>query len=131
MSRYASLACPRTRKLLWLGKAIFKQQKGTEGASSVVDRFHIGSAEEPPNYRRDLLNQVLWKFLAEHTGMDLRVVVEGDGFDVDDYVEIGGDSEGDVPFDRYIKDSELPPSRDQGGRRLALPYPARGEESDD
>jgi hypothetical protein len=63
----------------------------------------MGSAEEPPNWERKQLNQVLWKFLADHAGhrIDVRLEHEMTG-DMHGYSEIGGDSEGDITFEEYL-----------------------------
>jgi len=46
---------------LWLGKALHDQYQPY--------CYHIGDAELPPHWKREELNQVLWKFLAEHGGI--------------------------------------------------------------
>jgi hypothetical protein len=98
MSRYASLACIDCKISLFLGKAIFRK----DGS---VNYFHIGEAEEPLNWQRPELNQIIWKMFAEHARHNLRVMVEGD----DDYEEladfnkIGGSRIGDTSEEEYLR----------------------------
>ena len=58
--------------MLWLGKAVYA------GHERCISFFHMGTAEEPPNSARPLLNRVLWKLLAEHARHTLRVVTDQD-----------------------------------------------------
>lgn len=97
MSRYAYLTCAECSVALWLGKAICKGGK--------VERFHIGQEGDPVNSLNSTLNRVMWKFLADHAGHAIRVIVEGDaGFDdIGDYKEIGGDEVTSISIDDYLR----------------------------
>jgi hypothetical protein len=68
VSIYGYLNCHDCRQTLWLGKALHHNYRPFA--------FHIGSEEEPPHWARPQLNQVLWKFLAEHTGHRIDVRLE-------------------------------------------------------
>jgi hypothetical protein len=82
--------------MLWLGKALHDQHR-TFG-------YHIGGAELPPHWKREVLNQVLWKFLAEHTGHRIDVRLEHEMTEeMFGYQEIGGDSDKDVTFEKYLE----------------------------
>jgi hypothetical protein len=98
MSRYANLACMDCKVSFFLGKAIFRD----DGS---VNYFHIGGREEPPNWQRQELNQVLWKMLADHAGHNLRVLLSGDpDFDrLADFVDIGGTAIRDISEEDYLK----------------------------
>jgi hypothetical protein len=104
MSRYGYIVSPGSKQMIWLGKAICGTDR--EGNEAVA-RFHIGDAGEPANYERDQLNRVLWRFLAENAGKELRVVVEGDGSSLDGFSEIGGELATDISFEEYLKDPSL------------------------
>lgn len=96
MSRYAYLTCVECGVALWLGKAIYKGNR--------VDRFHMGQESDPANSLNNKLNRVIWKFLADHAGHAIRVIVEGDAdFDsIGDYQEIGGDEIVSISIDDYL-----------------------------
>src|SRR5690242_19322127 len=100
MSRYASLACMDCHVELWLGKAIFKDNKH-------IDRFHRGTEKDPPNSQQAALTRALWKMLADHAGHTLRVVIEGtpEYEQLGDlgFIQIGGDEYKDISFDQYLK----------------------------
>jgi hypothetical protein len=96
LSIYAYLNCHDCRQSLWLGKAVchlLPQQQ----------YFHIGSADDPRNWKREDLNQVLWKFLADHCGHRIDVRRE-DGMteEMFGYQSIGGDRYEDVSFEAYV-----------------------------
>ncbi|APR87441.1 hypothetical protein A7982_12790 [Minicystis rosea] len=98
MSRYGHLACSECRTHLWLGKAVWTED-------DKVSSFHRALGDCPSNAEQAALTRSLWKFLADHAGHPLRVLVEGEaGYEaIDDaWVEIGGDATNDVPFDRYL-----------------------------
>lgn len=97
----AYLSCPQTRQLLWLGKPI-----RTIDGKNVV--FYSQNAYRC-NHDNPLLNKVLWKFLAEHAHMELRVVFSGE-FRDDDYEHV---STHDVEAEEYVKG--WPPS--EGGEK--------------
>jgi len=62
----------------------------------------FGSAGQP-HWARPQLNQVLWKFLADHTAHKIDVLLEGDMTeDMSSYQEIGGDSREDISFEEYL-----------------------------
>ncbi len=94
MSRSANFACMDCKVSFPLGKTIFRK----DGS---VNYFHLGSREEPPNWQRPELNQVIWKMFADHARHDLRVAVEGS----DEYKQtaefamIGGD----ISEEDYLK----------------------------
>jgi len=93
----AYLICPETHKSMWLGKAIrVRQSDGTE----TVNYFHQGAYDDPPNYENEMLNKVLWKFLAEHTHKELRIVFSGE-VDDESFDRVGTD---DVEADNYLRD---------------------------
>ncbi len=90
VSIYGYLNCQDCRQTLWLGKAL-------------RFAFHIGGAEEPPHWARPQLNQVLWKFLADHGGHRIDVRLEHEMTDeMFGYQEIGGDRDGDISFEAYL-----------------------------
>jgi hypothetical protein len=73
MSVYGYLCCTDCKASLWLGKAI------NWGNVAVGPKsFARGDAPEGLNWKWHVLNQVLWKMLAEHTGHNIRVVLEND-----------------------------------------------------
>ena len=98
MSRYARLACMDCQVYVFLGKAIFREGEN-------VNYFHIGEAEEPLNWQRSELNQVIWKMFADHARHDLRVAVEGsDEYkQTAEFVMIGGTARGDISEEDYLK----------------------------
>lgn len=88
----AYLICPQTKQLMWLGKPI----RAIDGKRVV---FYSQNAERW-NHEKEILNKVLWKFLAEHAHMELRVVFSGEFVD-DDYEHI---STHDIEAEEYVKD---------------------------
>jgi hypothetical protein len=96
MSIYGYFCCHDCRQLVWLGKAIWHEDYRPLF-------YHIGSETENPHWSRPELNQVLWKFLADHTGHRIDVCLE---HDMDEamwaYQEIGGDSDTDISFATYL-----------------------------
>jgi hypothetical protein len=81
--------------MLWLGKALH-DQRGVFG-------YHIGTSDEPPHWKRDLLNQVLWKFIAEHTSHRIDVRLEHEMTEeMFGYQDIGGDRDNDVTYENYL-----------------------------
>lgn len=97
MSIYADLVCTRCNIRLWLGKAIHHSHE--------LAYFHIGSADQPPNWAREELNAVLWKMLANHARHPLKVIIEGDHDDepFEEVLEIGGGEPNDVSFTEYLR----------------------------
>jgi hypothetical protein len=97
MSRYAWLACPERRLMIWLGKIIFD-----DGDS--VHHYRIGDLPEPPNSANDLLNRALWRFLADTAGRTLCVITEThpEYERLGEYREIGGREIGDIPVADYL-----------------------------
>lgn len=96
MSRYAWLVCEDCKVMVWLGKAAIKGDR--------VDYIHpAGIAQDD---ERQTLNCVIWKMFADHAGHTLRVVTDQspDYASLDDYVEIGGDEDGDISMTTYLKD---------------------------
>jgi hypothetical protein len=98
MSIYAYLTCSDCQQIIWLGKTVFHNQKPSY--------FHIGNESPVTGLPPDVRNQAVWKFLAEHSGHALCVVNEGDErFEtICEFVEIGGDELGSIPFADYLKD---------------------------
>jgi hypothetical protein len=95
VSIYAYLNCHDCRQTLWLGKALHENYRPS--------CFHIGDQTEPPQWKRDVLNQVLWKFLADHTGHRIDVRLEHEMTDdMHEYHEIGGDTDRDISFEKYL-----------------------------
>jgi hypothetical protein len=81
--------------MLWLGQAIHEDYR--------TFFFQIGSPDEPPHWKRVELNQVLWKFLAEHCGHHIDVRLEHEMTDkMFGYQEIGGDTDEDVSSAQYL-----------------------------
>ena len=100
MSIYAYFVCHDCKQSLWLGKSI---HLGTEGDYKPL-YFHIGSADEAPHWKREELNQVIWKFLADHTNHNIRVLLEHDMTDeMRDYQKIGGDRDNDIRIQDYLR----------------------------
>jgi hypothetical protein len=101
MSRYAYLICKDAKEMIFVGKAVFDSDGRT------VNRYHQGSAEEPPNSQRETLNRVLWRFLARNAGKQLEILMDEDLdylAELGEYREIGGDSEKDIPVEEYLRD---------------------------
>ena len=97
MSIYAYLTCDDCRQLFWLGKAV--------KANDLVSYFHIGGPDEPPNWKREELNQIIWKFLADHAGHKIQVHLENQmSDDTFSYMDIDGDGENDLTANSYIGD---------------------------
>ncbi len=95
MSVYGHLCCHDCRQMLWLGKALHRDGRPLA--------FHIGGPEEPPHWERPRLNQVLWKFLADHAGHRIDVRLEHEMTEgMFAYQEVGGDGDGDVSFEAYL-----------------------------
>ena len=88
----AYLICPETRKLIWLGKPITP-----EDDNPLVVYFNQRSSHQ--NHENPLLNKVLWKFLADHAHMDLRIVFSGE-YNDDEYQHI---STSDVEAEEYVR----------------------------
>ena len=70
-NRHANFACLDCKISLSLGKAIFRP----DGS---VNYFHIGKAEDPLNWQRSELNQIIWKMFADHVSHNLRVMIGED-----------------------------------------------------
>jgi hypothetical protein len=95
MSIYGYLNCHDCRQSIWLGKAMRKHGR--------VCSFHRGSENDPPHWRREQLNQAMWKFLADHASHAIDVRLEHQMTEeVFAYQEIGGDSETGISFADYI-----------------------------
>ncbi|MBL9085451.1 MAG: hypothetical protein JNK76_26840 [Planctomycetales bacterium] len=95
MSIYGYLNCHDCRQTLCLGKALHHNYRPFA--------FHIGGKEEQPQWARPQLNQVLWKFLADHTGHRIDVRLEHEQtVEMHDYQAIGGDNDEDISFEAYV-----------------------------
>lgn len=93
MSMYGYLNCHDCRQSVWLGKALHADRRPYS--------FHLGSPA--PNWAKPELNQVIWKFLADHTSHRIDVRLEHQMTDdIFGYQEIGGDEEGDISFAAYL-----------------------------
>ncbi len=83
MSIYGYLNCHDCRQSLFLGKALHCNYRPFA--------FHIGGPEEPAHWARQQLNQVLSKFLADHSGHRIDVRLEHEMTeDMFGYQDIGG-----------------------------------------
>lgn len=95
VSIYGYLNCHDCRQSLWLGKAIHENHRPLF--------FHIGPNEESPNWKRESLNQTVWKFLADHCGHRIDARLESDMTEeMFGYETIGGDSDEDVSEAQYL-----------------------------
>jgi hypothetical protein len=95
VSIYGYLNCHDCRQTLWLGKALHRDYRAFA--------FHIGSEEQPPHWARPQLNQVLWKFLADHSGHRIDVRLEHEMTEeMFGYQDIGGDTDQDISFEAYL-----------------------------
>ncbi len=96
MSVYGYLNCHDCRQTLWLGKALDSDYRPFA--------FHIGGAEEPPNWAGPELNQVLWKFMADHMGHRIDVRLEDTQDELPEaYQHILADSDGtEISFGAYL-----------------------------
>ncbi|WP_020475815.1 hypothetical protein [Zavarzinella formosa] len=95
MSIYGYLNCHDCRQTLWLGKALRRDCRPFA--------FHIGGPELSPHWARPQLNQVVWKFLADHTGHRIDVRLEDQMTDAEHACqEIGGDRDEDISFESYL-----------------------------
>jgi hypothetical protein len=95
MSIYGYLCCHDCRQLVWPGKALHENYRPF--------CYHVGQEDDPPRWLRTELNQVLWKFLADHTGHHIDTRLEQDMEDqMWEYQEIGGDCDSDISFAAYL-----------------------------
>jgi hypothetical protein len=95
MSIYAYWNCHDCRQAIWLGKVLHSDFKPI--------CFHIGGEEEAPHWQRPLLNQVIWKFLADHAGHHTDVRLEHEMTDeMFGYKDIGGDRDTDISYEQYV-----------------------------
>lgn len=95
VSIYGYLNCHDCRQTLFLGKALHCNDRPFA--------FHIGGPEEPGHWARRQLNQVLWKFLADHSGHRIDVRLEHEMTDeMFGYQDIGGDTGDDLSFETYL-----------------------------
>lgn len=96
MSIYAKLFCHDCRQAFFLGKALRDNDDTPFG-------FHIGN-DPTPHWKREMLNKVVWKFLANHTAHNIDVRMEHQMTDdMHDYQEIGGDAIGDISIIDYLE----------------------------
>lgn len=95
MSRLGYLICEKCGIFLCLGKLVLSQ----EGS----DEYFIGS---DPSWKSEYRTKAVWKFLAEHSDHLLKIE---NSYELSDktanYVEVGGDSSGDIPFSEYVKNN--------------------------
>jgi hypothetical protein len=104
MSVYSYLCCTDCKVVLWLGKATNWRDEDVGPKS-----FARGDAPDGLNWKWEILNQVLWKMLAEHTGHTIRVVLEHEFEKLlgkNDYMEIGGDRDNDIAFEQYLREKK-------------------------
>jgi hypothetical protein len=93
MSIYGYLFCHDCEQMLWLGKAL----RDDNGQLA----YQIGTS--PPNWKNEVLNQVVWKFLADHTMHKIDARLEHQATDqMHEYKEIGGDEIPDISFSEYL-----------------------------
>jgi hypothetical protein len=96
LSIYSYFNCHTCQQTLWLGKAVWDQ-------GDQPSYFHIGDANRPPYWKREQLNQVLWKFLAAHTAHHIDVRLEHEmSEEMWDYQNVGGDRNNDISFEQYL-----------------------------
>lgn len=111
MSDLGYLICAPCKTYLTLGKPILREDKS-------VDHYHLGLRNNPRNPTQTLLNESLWKFLADHTGHPLIIRFDyEDGIEEveEQYTEIGGDvADGGIPFEQYLADWKGLSSPDTG-----------------
>ena len=94
MSIYGYMNCHNCRQSVWLGKALHRGDRPVS--------FHIGEPDDP-RWQREQLNQVVWKFLADHAGHRIDVRLEHEMSDAMlGYQEIGGDSDADISIEAYL-----------------------------
>jgi hypothetical protein len=101
MSATGFLLCPSCKVCIALGKPVQREDNS-------VKYFHIGFGP-PRNSARTLLNESVWKFLADHYGHQLRVLSDYDDEqnEIYEYTEIGADeADGHIPFEKYLHDWE-------------------------
>jgi hypothetical protein len=91
----AYLTCFETKKAVWLGKPIRFQEAGV----ARVEYYNRLANED--NHANLVLNKILWKFLAEHAKMELKVLFSGD-FDEEEYEEVATGFD-DVKTDLYLE----------------------------
>jgi len=100
MSRYGYFSCVDSKVIVWLGKAVWKDNE--------IYYYHVGGDDTvPPNSQKPDLNRAIWKMLAEHHLHHLHVILDEDHeFDREEsgYTEIGGDTDKDISFEDYLKD---------------------------
>ena len=95
MSVYGYLNCHDCGQMLWLGKALHRDFRPI--------CYHIGGEDAPPHWKRDQLNRVVWKFLADHAAHRIDVRLEHEMTDeLSAYQQIGGDTEKDISFEAYL-----------------------------
>lgn len=96
MSIYGYLNCHTCQQTLWLGKAVWD-------TGDQPSYFHIGDANRPQQWKREQLNQVLWKFLADHTSHPIDVRLESEmSEEMWDYQKVGGDRDNDISSEQYV-----------------------------
>lgn len=96
MRIYGYLNCHDCHQTLWLGRANHRDFRPF--------CFHIGDEDEPPVWKKDQLNQVIWKFLADHTAHQIDVRLEHEmTYELFGYQNIGGDTDKDISFEAYLK----------------------------
>ena len=96
MGMYGWLVCEDDRIRFWLGKAYRLGDR----------RVGVFQRGDGPNAAKPELTRALWKFLADHAGHTLRVLTDDDpAYDeLEDFVEVGGDTIHDIPFSTYLQD---------------------------
>jgi hypothetical protein len=103
MGAFGYFICSTCRVYIALGKPIQRDD------NSVI-YFHLGKPESPRNSAQTLLDESLWKFLADHVGHPLSVRLdyeEGMEEVETEYAEIGADVPADgIPFEQYLDDWE-------------------------
>lgn len=94
MGLYGFFICHDCCQTLVLGKAY--------RSSGRPVFFHAG-AMNPPNWNQPELNQVLWKFLADHCGHRINVRLDEDMTEEElGFPSIGGDSLAEPSREKYL-----------------------------
>lgn len=95
MSIYGYLVSPQHRQKIWLGKIVNRELPDIY--------FHIGDKNADPNSRNELLNQVIWKFLARNTDGEVKILSESEMTEAYySFQDIGGDSLGDISYEDFL-----------------------------
>lgn len=96
MSIYAYFNCHDCRQRFCLGKALHENH--------VPFAFHMGN-DPTPQWKREDINKVIWKLLANHTSHNIDVLLESQMTEeFNNYQVIGGDEDTDISIKDYLRD---------------------------